>query len=280
MRGLTWPRPVLFLKGHFADGRTVFVKEGIVQFTMREMQAALRSPLMWSALAAGGLVLGLAGPFGTYESLRLPARLSYWTVIAVATYLTAFLAVTVLNGLFPGTPRTALRDGAFGILAGVPVAALVWLVNLWVFPGGGMAFLTLLADVAVVTAVGSAVVTGFALKLETPAVRQPSAPERPPLLDRLPVALRGRLHRLSMQDHYVEVVTDKGAHLVLMRLSDAMAETGGVEGLQVHRSHWVAREAIRDCVRRGDRTMLRLSDGTELPVSRSRLQAVRDAGIG
>lgn len=262
------------------------MKEGIVQFTMREMQAVLRSPLLWSALAAGGLVLGLAGPFGTFETLPLPARLAYWSAIAVATYLTGFLAVTVLNGLFAGRPRTALRDGAFGILAGLPVAAVVWLANQWIFPAGGIGFLTLLAYVTVVTAVASAVVTGFALRLEAteggapaPAERPP-VPERPPLLDRLPINLRGRLYRLSMQDHYVEVVTDKGAHLVLMRLSDAIAETAGVDGLQIHRSHWVAREAVRDCIRRGDRLVLRLSDGMELPVSRSRLREVRDAGIG
>jgi hypothetical protein len=286
MRGLTSPGRVLFLNGGFADGRTAYVKDGIVQFTMRELQAALRSPLTWSALAAGGFVLGLAGPFGTYEALPLPARLAYWLAIAVTTYLTGFLAVTLLNGLFGRTPRSALRNGAFGFLAGLPVASLVWLANQWIFPVGGMGFLTLLGYVAVVTAVSSAVVTGFALRLEVPdgAAAMPSgrkaAPERPPLLDRLPVDLRGRLHRLSMQDHYVEVVTDRGAHLVLMRMSDAIAETGGTDGLQIHRSHWVAREAIRDSVRQGDRLMLRLTDGTELPVSRSRQRAVREAGIG
>jgi hypothetical protein len=290
MRGLTSPGRLLFLNGGFADGRTAFVKDGIVQFTMRELQAVLRSPLLWSALAAAGLVLGIAGPFGTFETLPLPARLAYWSAITVATYLTGFLSVTVLNGLFPGRRRTALRDGAFGVLAGLPVAAIVWLANQWIFPAGGIGFMTLLAYVTVVTALASAVVAGFALRLEAPdeagpappeaaPARQTSVPERPPLLDRLPVELRGRLRRLSMQDHYVEVVTDRGAHLVLMRMSDAIAETGGIDGLQIHRSHWVAREAVRDSVRRGDRLMLRLADGTELPVSRSRVRAVRDAGI-
>ena len=43
-----------------------------------------------------------------------------------------------------------------------------------------------------------------------------------------------------MEDHYVRVFTDAGESLILLRLSDAMAEVRDVPGLQIHRSHWVA----------------------------------------
>ncbi len=82
-----------------------------------------------------------------------------------------------------------------------------------------------------------------------------------------------------MQDHYVDVRTDKGGTLVLMRLADAIAETEGVAGLQIHRSHWVALEGIEKAVRRDGRLLLRMRDGTELPVSRTFAPAVREAGF-
>ena len=45
--------------------------------------------------------------------------------------------------------------------------------------------------------------------------------------------------------NYVEVWTERGTHLVLMRLSDAIRETAGENGLQIHRSHWVALGAVK-----------------------------------
>ncbi|EBV3599940.1 LytTR family transcriptional regulator, partial [Salmonella enterica subsp. enterica serovar Virchow] len=90
---------------------------------------------------------------------------------------------------------------------------------------------------------------------------------------------RGQLTHLSMQDHYVDVRTDNGGAMVLMRLSDAIAETRGVEGLQIHRSHWVALGAVQKAIRRGGRPYVIMKDGTELPVSRSYLDTVRSAGL-
>ena len=73
--------------------------------------------------------------------------------------------------------------------------------------------------------------------------------------------------------------TTKGDHLVLMRLGDAMREVGDTAGAQVHRSHWVAFDAVTACRRDGDRAILTLSDGSELPVSRANVGKIRDAGL-
>ncbi len=258
------------------------MKEPVLQFTTRELQAAAQSPLLWAGLAAAALVMGLAGPFGTYEGLALPARLAYWSFVAVATYFTGFVSVTLLNALSPEGTKGPTRDGVFGAMSGLPVTIVVWLLNQWIFPDGGIGFLPLLGYVAAVAAVASATIALFAQRISTDApapAPEGSTPRRPPLLDRLPPALRGKLRYLSMQDHYVEVVTDKGSHLLLMRLADAIAETDGAEGLQVHRSHWVARDAVAGSGRRGERVVLRLVDGTELPVSRAKLREVREAGL-
>ena len=277
--------PVLFLNVEFANGRKAFVKGQRLQFTMRELLAVTRSPLYWAALVAVGIVLGVAGPFGTYEALALPPRLAYWLLVVIVTYFTADLIVGVLKTVLfrerPGIAVTIL----LGAVAGPFVAGLVWLMNLWILPSAaGIAYLPLLGYVTIMTATVAGVISYASGSLVAQQERGPAmpaepAPQRPALLDRLPAAQRGRLLYLSMQDHYVEVVTDKGSHLVLMRLADAIGETTGTEGMQVHRSHWVARDAVAGSIRDGARLTLRLVNGAELPVSRSKLADVRKAGL-
>jgi DNA-binding LytR/AlgR family response regulator len=63
-----------------------------------------------------------------------------------------------------------------------------------------------------------------------------------------------------------------------MRLGDAMQELAG-QGLQVHRSHWVAPEAVRRHRRDKGRDLLVMTDGAEVPVSRSFRAAAQDAGL-
>lgn len=268
------PRP-RFLKSNFVKGRICFVKDSALQFTMREMQRVATSPLPWAALAGAALVLGMVGPFGTYESLRLPARLAYWAAIVVSTYFLGFAFVSLLEKLiFTGRPGPA-GFALVGAMAGVPVALFVWLLNRLVYGTDVVFLLPLTLYVMAIAAVSSGVIAFFSARL---AHAQPSA-QRPKLIERLQPRLRGKLLYLSMQDHYVKVVTDKGSELILMRMSDAVDETAPVEGLQIHRSYWIASDAVAGTIRRDGRLILRMSDGAELPVSRNRIGLVKDAGL-
>ena len=81
---------------------------------------------------------------------------------------------------------------------------------------------------------------------------------------------------MEAEDHYLRLHTSKGQDLILMRLSDAVAELEGIEGAQVHRSWWVARDAIADAVRGDGRATLTLKDGAEVPVSRTYARLLRE----
>jgi DNA-binding LytR/AlgR family response regulator len=81
-----------------------------------------------------------------------------------------------------------------------------------------------------------------------------------------------------MEDHYVRAHTAAGSDLVLMRMRDAVAELGGLAGLQVHRSWWVAEAAVAGHRRNGRQLSLTLKNGLEAPVARSAEAAVRAAG--
>lgn len=98
----------------------------------------------------------------------------------------------------------------------------------------------------------------------------PTMPGR--LLGRLPAHVRGRIIALEMEDHYVRVHTDNGSALVLLRLSDAVAELAPLAGRQVHRSWWVADDAIEHFERTGRAGQVRLSNGLTAPVSQRYLK--------
>lgn len=100
------------------------------------------------------------------------------------------------------------------------------------------------------------------------------AEDAPRLLARLSPALRAPLVRVQVRNHYVDVVTEAGSARVLLRFADAIAETGEIEGLQVHRSHWVAKSALRGIRRSGGKVMVETSDGALVPVSRPYLGIV------
>lgn len=84
----------------------------------------------------------------------------------------------------------------------------------------------------------------------------------------------GRLLFLKAELHYLQVVTEKGSSLVLYNLSDAVSELSADTGLLVHRSYWVAYDAIKTLTRRGRQGMLELQNGDSVPVSRSKLKTV------
>jgi hypothetical protein len=118
-----------------------------------------------------------------------------------------------------------------------------------------------------------------------PADQRPSVDQRPPVDQTtgfralVPYHLGQELVALQAEDHYVRVVTDKGNALIRYRFSDALEEVRNLEGVQVHRSHWVALRAIDRLRPEGKGYTLCLHNGSEVPVSRSNLGVLRVAGL-
>ena len=108
----------------------------------------------------------------------------------------------------------------------------------------------------------------------------PHSVEPNKLLARIPRAKRGDLISLTVMDHYVEVTTTRGKHLMLMRFSDALAEIPSGISLQVHLSYWVAHAQIEGHIHNGKRLLLITSAQDEIPVSSSFRKAVRAMGVG
>lgn len=255
--------------------------DGPIPSALRELRADLtRRPVVAGTLALG-LILGISGPFDTFDLIPALPRVAYWIAVVAMTFVGGSLVHAVVHTLLRARPvwiRCAVGTCAIGLA----VTALLLLFNrlaLGFVPAGWREILTFLATVTLISAVvevGSMVL--FPDEQPAPApVPRGSGP--PPILARLPVDKRGALVALSAEDHYVRVTTTKGTDLVLMRLTDAIRETGDVPGLRIHRSHWVATDRIARVTRSGDRGEVTLSDGTTRAISRGYMPAVRDAGL-
>ncbi len=125
--------------------------------------------------------------------------------------------------------------------------------------------------------IAAAIADADGLAPEPSAVAQPGLEQR--FRDRLPLHLNGaKLLALQSEDHYLRVHTDLGDTLILMRLTDAIAELAEVPGGQTHRSWWVARDSVIKSARGDGKAVLTLRGEIEAPVSRNYLKPLNDAG--
>lgn len=88
-------------------------------------------------------------------------------------------------------------------------------------------------------------------------------------------ALNGELYSVEAQEHYVQVVSTEESRMVLYRFSDVVQQMSDSLGMQVHRSHWVAHQAVKQIVMKGQSVKLELHDGRLIPVSRTFRSAVQ-----
>lgn len=81
--------------------------------------------------------------------------------------------------------------------------------------------------------------------------------------------LEGNIQHIEAQEHYIRIITDKEKRMVLYRFSDAVREMPESMGMQVHRSHWVEKNAIKELMEEGQKLQIKLLNGNIVPVSRS-----------
>lgn len=244
---------------------------------VRQAAVRIRTPRTLLVMAAVALAVGLAGPFGTYAALPLLWRLVYWFLVVVVSAMVAFIIEPMVEHVVSGwhrTPREIAVIGAFTLVFTPFLMLLNQMFQRPVVAPGGLGYLA-----TCVALVGT--VIRFLRNVVEAAVPEPPPPPAvpvPALLRRIGLEGGARIVSISVDDHYVEVRDSTGAlHRLLMRFSDAVAEAEGLDGILLHRSYWVARDQIAGRLRRGNRELVVLRDGTELPVSRTYREALAAA---
>lgn len=222
------------------------------------------------------MLLGFLGPFGTYPAFDRTERYAFWLGLGLVGYLCGFIAWRLLGR----SPRFARRSAALlallaGLLSAIPQTFIVFWAMSLVQPGRTASVGALVLLFLAVTAVQLILLTAIVL-IDRPPLSSPrqAGTDEPPtsgLKEFQPVALEA-------EDHYVRVHNVDGSKLVLQRLSDAVAKVSDVDGLQVHRSWWVASAAVTGTYVEDGRRWVRLVNGLTIPVSRSRRRVVLARG--
>lgn len=231
--------------------------------------------------AAAGVFLSLIGALQTGD-VPLTTRLIYWVPLMLGGAVIGHGVSLLVQRI----PRAGANPWLFGValavLVSIPITFLVWgytglllgtaipasylpslFVPVLVISGAMTALMILISQPGRVT--------------HAPASGAPATAVR--FMERLPPKLKGAvIYAVSAEDHYLRLHTSKGSDLILMRLSDAIAELEGLEGAQTHRSWWVARDGVESACRDGDKMLLTLKGGAEAPVSRPNVRPLREAG--
>jgi hypothetical protein len=200
---------------------------------------------------------------------RLTARWPTWLAVKLAAgglvgILLAYPLLTIRRILLDLPPLPSLTEplAAFDLLLRYNASGIFT----WVVVGLGFHYLAGLPM--------------FGHAAATAPAADPAAPATVAgLQGRLPAHVRGPVRLLVASEHYLRVVTDRGEAMLLYRFGDAVAEQPRDRGAQVHRSYWIARDAVADVRRNGPKVTLGLDDGTEVPVSRTYLMDAKRAGI-
>ena len=246
-----------------------FVNDTSPQSTLRELRDHLAQPLALMLMGGLAMILTLILP---QRADSAPLRFVFWMLVVVLTYAVGCLAYGFADRRYASRAmRIAVGAALTGTGATLVVLGLGWII-LSDLPAG-RDLVWAMSNIAAIAVIISVMLH---LLYDQPT---PPAPQRCLLLDRLPLDKRGALVALSVEDHYVRVRTTKGEDVLLMRLSDAIRETGGLRGLQVHRSHWVALDHVTAARRKGDGAVLTLRTGPDIPVSRANLPAIKEAGL-
>lgn len=263
-----------------------FVERSFLQSALRELQVFLRSPRFWATFGAVVLIFWVTGPYGTAERLATAPRLGFWLVQHAAAWSIAVVTIVLVNTLLLRRVPSLLGRMAIGtFIAGAPVGLATEAISLATF--GGTPTLATIAQSIASGLLLSALFCGLTFMTMSSKQAEALSPAPLPspesteeraevlLLRRLKPENRGPVLHMTVADHYTEVTTSRGRELVLLRFSDALEELGATAGLQVHRSHFVADIHVDRLLRSEGRLAILMKDGREIPVSRSRMEAVR-----
>jgi hypothetical protein len=254
------------------------------------MRERLGHLLRWSVLPVlVGLLLAGLGPFGSFAE-PFWRRALFWVPAVWINWLLAEAAIRLLVRRLPQRlPARTVTLPALGSLAiAAPATGIVFLIGWLVGQPLEQGFASLLWKVLLVTL--AIALPGYAWSVARSnrasdamdraidaALDEISSEDSGGFERRRPKTLNGRLLFLEMEDHYLRIHTTEGSDVILCRMEDAAHELGQ-RGLRVHRSYWVATDAVAGARRDGQSWRLRLVDGREVPVGRTYKPAVRAVG--
>ena len=212
------------------------------------------------------------------------------TVLPMALLIAAHILLLYSHWFTRLNPWLAL--GVSGVVGASLFAPFALLIDLWLateMPASLAAelldeWLSVMPPVALCwVALNAPWLLGYRLEksaeFESEPIRQndegtAEAESKPAFMSLVAPDKQGRLLLLKSELHYLQVLTDQGSSLILYNLGDAIDQLPQTIGMTVHRSYWVALDAIEKLEKRDRQGELSLHSGQRVPVSRNRMAEV------
>ncbi len=203
--------------------------------------------------------------------MGLLERTAFWSLITSVAFVVACLIKAIVWRILPNQVPVVINLITTLSFTAVFVPITFVISNWWADGAFNPKFPFALASVLVLSISLSLAMIRQLLGWDHLAKRDEEPTDFVPrLLDRTPQFAGQKIRRLTVDDHNVEIFFCSGEHTRLrMRFSDAVREMDGVDGFYIHRSHWVAKEAVQSMSRGNGRYFVTLNDGTVLPVGRT-----------
>lgn len=248
-----------------------------------------------------GSILGVIAPYNTSEAVTIAWRFLYWISVVLFAIAVSGVIARKLFPVFLARKMEALPAiSIFSVVLALPITAAVLILDIFVtglttnpdgltlqyaytvlteMEDGALGYLLLYVQVWVLTIL----IVGITALIEDKllAGKTGATPAKPghKFLKRLPAEIGNELVCLSMEDHYIRVSTRKGDTLILMRMADALSELEDYPGHQIHRSWWVATDAIEKVAKDGRKYIVHLTGGLTAPVSQTHQNKLKDLDL-
>jgi glutathione S-transferase len=279
---------------HWDEMRILFVNGTKLDLTWHEMQRVFWHPSFVALVLVISAIIILLRPYGDLVQLNAMSLtvfyangvVTFMALLVASVYVICHMGKTVVTAVVISIAVIAatLWGLAFGVLLGADVPRVV---DFFLVTGFNLTF-AFLGELVLSTFLLSRILkdilapearTQFAAFMTDTAGGLHILARPPPLPE---VNLLGRrfvtnqIMCLQAEEHYV-LITLKDAQTQLLRgkISDAVAVLSAVDGKRIHRSHWIAADAVAGW--RADRSghIIVTCFGKDLPVARNRQQEVR-----
>jgi len=241
---------------------------------LRRLWANVTAPFSLWAIILVTAITALSGPLGTYEHVPASQRWFIWVII---TLLAAFFFHTIDGLIGPYIERS--RRVLHACATGAGMALLYAPLAICLFCALSQTYGVPAPDIKVAAIAFLATFTFDMFRGAKVDAQDPGdLPDTIPVdWAKLNVNRGDEVLALSADDHYIRVQTMGGEHRLLFRFGDALELLALIEGVRVHRSHWVAIAAIERIEQKAGRHVVVLANGARIPVSRGRLDDISSA---
>lgn len=86
---------------------------------------------------------------------------------------------------------------------------------------------------------------------------------------------KAKINHIQAQEHYLNITGPNDTIIVRAKLGEAISQMQPAEGIQPHRSWWVAASAAPSLAKRAEKPVLILADKTVVPIARARIADVQ-----